>query len=161
MKKAALLFAFFLAVTLCFAQRPPAANSASSDDISGMYTFLQEGEFVQVNAEDPTHVTGFISRYGDSDSDKGAFLDQMFSSGELKGNHLHFKTRVIHGISYEFSGTIERGDGKTPADEGYRVLRGKLTEITEDARKETSAQSREVMFKSFPQDAMDDRPQKD
>jgi hypothetical protein len=119
-----------------------------------MYTFLQEGEFVQVNVEDPAHVTGFISRYGDSDADKGAFLDQMFATGELKGNRLHFKTRVIHGVAYEFTGTVERGEGKTPADDGYRVLRGKLTQINQDENSKTNAKSREVTLKSFPEDAV-------
>jgi len=144
----------------CFAQTP-APNPVTNDDISGMYSFLQEGEFVQINVEEGARVTGFVSRYGDSDADKGAFLDQMFTEGDLKGNHIHFKTRVVHGVSYEFNGTVARGEGKTPSDEGYRVLRGKLTEISEDANKKTSARSRDVTLKSFPQDAMADRPPKD
>jgi len=119
-----------------------------------MYTFLQEGEFVQVSLEDGSQVTGFISRYGDSTADKGAFLDLMFKEGELKGSHLHFKTRTIHGISFEFDGTAELGEAKNPSAEGYRVLHGKLTEYTEDENKKISAKSREVTFKSFPQDAM-------
>ena len=143
----------FLMAALCVATAQTSAP-AKTDDISGMYTFLQEGEFVQINIEDGLQVTGFISRYGDTDSDKGEFLDHMFSGGELKGNHLRFKTKTVHGISYEFTGTVERGDGKTPSDEGYRVLRGKLTQYTEeDNGKKTTAKSREVTFKSFPQDA--------
>lgn len=151
------IFVLFLAVLTCAAQAPtpaPAPKPAADDDISGMYTFLQEGEFVQINIEDGLQVTGFVSRYGDTDSDKGEFLDHMFSGGELKGNHLRFKTKTVHGISYEFTGTVERGDGKTPSDEGYRVLRGKLTEYTEEnGGKKTTTKSREVTFKSFPQDA--------
>src|SRR4051812_3750957 len=51
---------------------------ASADDISGMYSFEREGEFVQISVEQrtaksdktkPLAVTGFISRYGDTDSD--------------------------------------------------------------------------------------------
>jgi len=142
-----------------YAQTP--TSGAVSDDISGMYTFQQEGEFVQINLEDGGRVTGFISRYGDSDADKGQFLDQMFTEGSLKGNHIQFKTRVVHGVSYEFSGTIERGEAKSASDEGYRVLRGKLTEYMEDANKKTTGKSREVTLKSFPADATADRPQKD
>lgn len=126
-----------------------------------MYTFLQEGEFVQINVEDGGRVTGFVSRYGDSDADKGAFLDNTFSEGSLKRNQIHFKTRVVHGVSYEFSGMVERGNGKTAADEGYRVIRGKLTEYTEDATKKMNARSRELTMKSFPQDAVADHPKKD
>ncbi len=156
------VFAFLVIVVagcVAWAQAPNAGSS--SDDISGMYSFLQEGEFVQINVEDGGLVTGFVSRYGDSDADKGAFLDHTFSEGSLKGNAIHFKTRVVHGISYEFSGTVERGSGKTVADDGYRVIRGKLTEYTEDANKKMNARSRELTMKSFPQDAVADRPQKD
>ena len=137
-----------------------ATSRNTPDDISGMYSFLQEGEFLQVNLEDGSHVTGFISRYGDSTGDKGAFLDHMFTEGELKNGHLHFKTRTVHGVSFEFDGTAERGDGKNAFAEGYRVLRGKLTEYLEDENKKTTAKSREVTFKSFPQDAMLDHPVK-
>ena len=129
-----------------------------SDDISGMYSFLQEGEFVQINLEDGSKVTGFISRYGTSESDKGAFLDQMFTEGDLKANQIHFKTRSVHGVTYEFSGTAELGQGKKAGEEGYRVLRGKLTEFTEDENKKVTARSREVTMKSFPADATSDTP---
>jgi hypothetical protein len=155
-------FAVFLITVLACAAQTQAPNSKpASEDISGMYSFQQEGEFVQINIEEGTRVTGFISRYGDSDADKGQFLDQMFTEGSLKGNHIQFKTRVVHGVSYEFSGTVDRGQAKSAAEEGYRVLRGKLTEYTEDANKKTNAKSREVTLKSFPQDATADRPQKD
>lgn len=156
-----LIFIFFMAVLTGVAQTSAPATSTNADDISGMYTFLQEGEFVQINIEDAGHVGGFVSRYGDSDADKGAFLDHMFTEGDLKGNHIHFKTRVVHGVAFEFTGTVGRGDAKTASDEGFRVLRGKLTEYTEDANKKTAARSREVTLKSFPADATADRPTKD
>ena len=129
---------------------PPATQSA--DDISGMYTFLRDGEFVQVDVEDGV-VSGFVSRYGDTDSDRGAFLDHMFKSGSLEGNKLRFQTRVVHGVWYEFSGTVERGEGKTRDAEAYYVLKGTLTQKTEDAQKNVSARERAVEFKSFPADA--------
>lgn len=154
------LLAIFLIAVTCVAASAQ-TPSASADDISGMYTFLQDGEFVQINVEEGSRVTGFISRYGESDADKGAFLDHLFTEGSLKGSHIEFKTRVVHGISYEFSGTVERGTAKSTADEGYRVIRGKLTEYTEDADKKTSARSREVTLKSFAQDAMGDKPKRD
>ena len=158
MKTLFALLVITVASCVAWAQAP---DASSSDDISGMYTFLQEGEFVQINVEDGGRVTGFVSRYGDSDADKGAFLDNTFSEGSLKRNQIHFKTRVVHGVSYEFSGMVERGNGKTAADEGYRVIRGKLTEYTEDATKKMNARSRELTMKSFPQDAVADHPKKD
>jgi hypothetical protein len=133
----------------------PGSPTAESDSkaYSGMYTFLKEGEFVQITVEDEGHVTGFISRYGDGESDKGAFLDQFFKTGNLDGKRLSFTTVLVHGVSYEFKGAIDRGDGKSPGDDAYFVLKGTLTENVTDVNKKVTAQSREVVFKMFPQDA--------
>ena len=133
----------------------PAKNdkSAPAEDPSGMYTFLRDGEFVQLDVEEGV-VSGFVSRYGDSESDRGAFLDQMFNKASLQGKKLHFETRVVHGVWYEFDGTVERGEGKEPGAEAYYVLKGTLTEKTEDAQKKVAAKQRAVEFKSFPADAM-------
>jgi hypothetical protein len=120
---------------------------------SGMYTFLKEGEFVQLTVEDEKRVTGFISRYGEGESDKGAFLDQFFKSAKLEGNKLNFTTDVVHGVSFDFRGTVERGEGKNPGDEAYFVLKGWLTENSSDVNKKVTTNSQEVAFKMFPQDA--------
>ena len=117
-----------------------------------MYTFLREGEFVQVTVEDNSRVTGFVSRYGNSDSDRGAFLDQFFKQGKLDGNKLSFTTETVHGVWFEFAGTVDRGPGKSPADEAYYVLKGMLTDFRTDADKKVSSKSRDVILKSFPRD---------
>jgi hypothetical protein len=128
------------------------AKDAKVQRYSGMYAFLQEGEFVQVTIENQGKVTGFVSRYGDGESDKGAFLDLFFKSGTLEGSKLSFTTETVHAISFEFKGTVERGEGKNPGDEAYYVLKGTLTENSGDASKKISSRSREVIFKMFPQD---------
>jgi hypothetical protein len=120
---------------------------------SGMYAFLKEGEFVQVTVEDTGHVTGFVSRFGDGESDQGAFLDQFFKSGKLEGNKLSFTTEIVHGVAFDFKGTVERGEGKNPGDEAYFVLKGTLTENASDVNKKVTSRAREVVFKLFPQDA--------
>ena len=130
----------------------PAAVAKPSVDYSGMYSFLQDGEFVQVTVEDQGHVTGFVSRFGDLESDKGMFLDQFFKQGKLDGNKLTFTTDTVHGVWFDFKGAIDRGSGKTAADEAYYVIKGTLTMYSTDANKKTSAKNREVAFKSFPQD---------
>jgi hypothetical protein len=142
------------------AAKPPgdaAANTEpdakSGQEFSGMYSFLKEGEFVQVTVEEAGHVSGFVSRFGDGESDKGAFLDQFFKSGKLEGNRLSFTTEIVHGIAFDFKGTVERGEGKNPGDEGYCVLKGTLTENASDVNKKVTAHSQEVVFKMFPQDA--------
>ena len=107
---------------------------------------------MQVTVEDQGRVTGFVSRYGDLESDRGAFLDQFFKQGKLDSNKLTFTTETVHGVWYEFKGTVERGAGKNPGDEAYYVLKGTLTQYSTDASKKTSSRLREVAFKSFPQD---------
>jgi hypothetical protein len=134
-------------------ERASAPNPATND-VSGMYTFLREGEFVEVDVEPDGRVTGFISRYGERDSDRGAFLDHMFTKGSMQGNKLTFSTRSVHGVAFEFKGTVDRGEGKAPGAEAYHVIKGTLTQVTEDKDHKTTAQEREAAFKSFPADAI-------
>ncbi len=163
-------------------QQVPAPGS----EYSGMYSFLREGEFVQITVEDRGHVTGFVSRYGDSDTDHDVFLDHFFKSGQLDGTNLMFTTDTVHGTSFEFRGTIIRGSGKMPGDEAYYELKGTLVDNivdepikTDDLKKDStkkvdaikstakpdapqkiSARSREITMKSFPQDVGQPQPQK-
>ena len=130
-----------------------AQTAAPSDDYSGMYTFVKDGEFIQITIEDKGNVSGFISRYGDSESDKGTFIDQFFKSGKIDGNKISFTTETVHGVSYTFEGVFLRGPGKRLEDEGYYFLQGVLTRNGADAQKKTSAESTKVQFKSFPRDA--------
>jgi hypothetical protein len=138
-----------------------APATAAAEDYSGMYSFLREGEFVQVTVEDAGHVTGFVSRYGTAESDKGAFLDHFFKQGKLEGKKLTFSTEVVHGISFEFKGTVGRGEGKSPGDEAYYVLTGTLTEISSDQNNKPAAKSRQVVFKQFPQEALPNSEKRD
>jgi hypothetical protein len=119
---------------------------------SGMYSFLKEGEFVQLTVEDGAQLTGFVSRYGDGESDKGAFLDQFIKTGKLEGNKVNFTTETVHGVWFDFKGTVERGEGKNLGDEGYYVLKGTLTQSSTDVNKKVSSHPRDVVFKMFPQD---------
>lgn len=130
-----------------------AQDSKGPQAYSGMYAFLKEGEFVQVTVEDDGEVTGFVSRFGDGDSDKGTFLDQFFKTAKLEGKKLIFTTETVHGVSFEFKGTVERGEGKNPGDEGYFVLQGTLVQNVSDAYKKVTSHSRDVALKSFPEEA--------
>jgi len=127
-----------------------AQESKPGKRYSGMYSFLKDGEFVQITVEDDGRVTGFISRYGDGESDKGAFLDQYFRSGKLDGSKLTFSTETVHAVWFDFKGTVERGEGKNPGDEAYYMLKGTLTDNTSDARKKVTANSQDVVLKMFP-----------
>lgn len=129
------------------------APAAEDRTCSGMYSFRKDGEFLQLTVEDGGTVTGFISRYGDGESDKGAFLDQFFKTGKIEGSKLAFTTEVVHGVTFEFRGTVERGEGKNPGDEAYFVIKGTLTENVSDANKKMTSKSLPVVFKMFPQEA--------
>jgi len=139
---------------------PAAAQSVVSDapDFSGMYSFQKEGEFMQITLEDKGAVSGFISRYGDSETDKGTFLDQFIKSGTSKGKQVSFTTESVHRVSYTFEGAFDRGPGKKPEEEGYYVLRGTLTKtVSTSDPKNATAQSSQVEFRSFPRDAASPR----
>jgi hypothetical protein len=155
MKPAGTLLAMLWLSSSLLVAQAPAQNAPlpkPSEDYSGMYTFLRDGEFVQINLEDAGRVTGFVSRYGEGESDQGAFLDQFFKQGKLEGKKLTFSTETVHGVGYEFKGTVERGPGKNVGDDSYYILKGTLKQYTSDADKKTSSKSREVVFKAFPQD---------
>jgi hypothetical protein len=134
-----------------------ADQKAFGEQISGMYTFTREGEFVQITVEEGK-LSGFVSRYGDRESDKDAFLDQFFSKGSIDGNKITFTTKPVHGTWFEFAGEVSRGSGKTPDQESYWIIRGNLKQYDEDELKHVTSKSREITFKSFPQDAQEGQP---
>lgn len=132
---------------------PPPAKAAPAEGFSGMYSFLREGEFVQITVEDAGQVTGFVSRYGEKDSDHGAFLNHFFKQGKLDGHDLSFTTQTVHGTWFAFKGKIDRGPATSRAQEGYYVLKGTLTQSDTDAAKKVTSKARDVEFKLFPEDA--------
>lgn len=146
LKRTLVLTALLLTGCALFSQTEPAPLG----DISGMYSFLRDGEFVQINISEDQQVGGFVSRYGDTPSDKGQFLDQFFESSSLQGNRLAFKTKFVHGVAYEFQGTVERGNVEDRNREGYLVLKGTLSEHRKDAEEKTTTKSQAVEFRSFP-----------
>ena len=148
-----IIVALFLLVVASSAQKatpgktavPPAPVMGAAEDISGMYSFLKEGEFVQINLEGST-VSGYVSREGDTDSDRGQFLDQFFSKASVSGHDVSFVTKPVHGVWFEFKGRFERGPGKTRTEDAYYLLRGTLTEYSNDATNKTTSHSREAEF---------------
>lgn len=107
---------------------------------------------MQINIEDESKVTGFVSRFGETETDRGLFLDHFFKGGKLDGKNLSFSTKTVHGVWYDFKGTVERGDGKKAGDEAYYVLKGTLVQSNIDSQQKTTTKSRDVVFKAFPQD---------
>ncbi len=133
-----------------------AAASTPADDISGMYSFLKDGEFIQITVE-KDGVTGYISRMGDSENDRGVFLDQFFEKASIQDHDVFFTTKPLHGIWFEFKGKYERGQAKSKVEDGYYLLRGTLKEYSAGANKNTASRSREVEFKLLGQPADPDQ----
>jgi hypothetical protein len=150
--KIALTLLFLIVVSAAQHATPgktPAAESsplsAAAEDISGMYSFLKEGEFVQINLE-PSGVSGYVSREGDMESDRGQFLDQFFTKAFVRGHDVSFVTKPVHGVWFEFKGRFDRGPGKTKTEDAYYLLHGTLTEFRSDPANQTTSHSREAEF---------------
>src|SRR5205823_12507953 len=118
-----LIVGFLLGLPLLLCLKPEAVAQAP-EDYSGMYSFLHEGEFVQITIEDHGKVSGFVSLFDDSNGNRGAFLDQFFKTGKLEGNTLSFSTETVHGAWFSFDGIVDRGSGKKLEEEAYYVVRG-------------------------------------
>lgn len=143
------LFSFFVFV-LCLspvAVSAQAAGRMSASDISGMYSFLHEGESLQLTL-DHGKLSGWVTSFGFLDSDKDTLLDRFFEKASLQGNRIYFLSRRIHGCWVEFNGRVDRGEGRSRGKEGYYVLVGTLTQYTTDAEVKVSARQREVVLKS-------------
>src|SRR6202167_111475 len=100
---------------------PPSSAKDANDgkQYSGMYTFLKEGEYLQITVEDAGQVTGFISRFDDRGSEKGTFIDQFFKTGKLDGGKLSFTTKSSNDVWFEFNGAARR----RPEPGGRSLLR--------------------------------------
>ncbi|HTK95751.1 MAG TPA: hypothetical protein VL382_08940 [Terriglobales bacterium] len=138
-------FALFLSFTAVLAAQT--APRTAAPDFSGRYSFLKEGEDIQINVTDG-RVDGYVTRFGDTDADQGTMLQHTFAKASLDGNNLSFTTRPVHALYYEFKGQVQRGPAKSRAEDGYYQLVGTLTEYTQKG-KDVSAKSRQATFKLF------------
>ncbi len=127
-------------------------NSLKNAEISGLYSFLQNGEYLQLTVDAQGKISGIVTHFGELPSDRGAPLDHIIEKGSRDGERMTFKTRALHGTWFEFNGAVARGTGKIPGEEAYYLLRGTLTQYSTDAAHHTTARSREVELKSLPQD---------
>jgi len=153
------IVASFAVLLLAFVSAAPAQSAAKPEpepeitsDITGLYSFLHEGEFVQIEVNDGK-VTGLVSHFKDEDPEKAEFVDQFFEEAKLNGTTLTFQTKVADGMWFEFSGTLERGPAKTASDESYWIVRGTVIEHHTGADGKSSEKKHSVNLKSFPQDA--------
>jgi hypothetical protein len=93
-------------------------------EASGEYS-LGSGETVDMELQ-PDRLSGFITRFGDRESDQGTPLTFFFATSRLAGQRLAFTTRQIHGVWFSFEGTIVRGSARSRDQQGYYLLEGRL-----------------------------------
>jgi hypothetical protein len=74
----------------------------------------------------PDRLSGYITRFGDRESDEGTPLTFFFATSRLAGQRLSFTTRQVHGVWFSFDGTIVRGTARTREQQGYYLLQGQL-----------------------------------
>ena len=145
--------AILLACSLCLAQDAKKPSGVPTNDYTGMYSFLADGEFVRINIEDGSRLTGFISRRGNGG--KPMFVDHFFEKGELHDRDIRFSTRAVNGVWFEFKGAVSRGPGKTRNVEDYYEIKGTLTEHFSPASHEVPTKTTEVTFRSLPSEICD------
>ncbi len=107
--------------------KPVRGSPLLPEDASGEYMLGRPGEFIEITIQFGD-LSGYISRLGDGESDQGTPLTFFFDQTSLRGQQLSFTTRQVHGVWYSFTGTIQRGTGKTREDDGYYMLVGELLE---------------------------------
>lgn len=132
------------------AAREKSAKTAAPD-YSGRYSFLQEGEDLQLDVTEG-RVDGYITRFGDSESDRGTLLNHYLAKAALEGDKLTFSSKPVHAVWYEFTGKIGRGAAKSKSEDGFYQIVGTLTEHRQKEGKEVSARERQVVFKLFAEE---------
>ncbi|MDR3763848.1 MAG: hypothetical protein P4M01_07105 [Acidobacteriota bacterium] len=136
---------------------PPEIPALPEPDITGMYSFLHEGEFVQIEVNG-SKVTGVISHYRNESPEAAEFEDCYFDTAKLAGNTLTFATKSTDALWYEFSGTVERGPAKTIEGEGYWIIRGTLTVHSKSKDSAAVQKTHKLDLRSFPQEALSAAP---
>ncbi len=117
-------------------------------EASGEYS-LGSGEMVDVELE-PERLSGYITRFGDRESDQGTPLTFFFATSRLAGQRLAFTTRQIHGVWFSFEGTIVRGPARSREQQGYYLLEGRLVLHDVDGQTEQARMVSLPLARQYP-----------
>ena len=102
------------------------------DEASGSYALSPNiAEVIEIilnGQSDEVRLQGYLTRLGDGESDHGAPLTYFFARTTVSPTQLTFITRQVHGIWWNFAGTIDRGSAQMSTQKGYYFLNGTLTE---------------------------------
>jgi hypothetical protein len=110
----------------------PPGRSNLPDEASGSYALSPNpAEVIEIilnGQDDEVRLQGYLTRLGDGESDHGAPLTYFFVRTTVSPTQLTFITRQVHGIWWNFAGTIDRGSAQMSTAKGYYFLNGTLTE---------------------------------
>jgi len=100
-------------------------------DATAKYHFLSADDTLAILDEEG-RLKGYIDvSQGEEESDE--VLSYNLVEGTRKKTHVEFRTNRIHGRSYRFSGTVERGEGHKEGDPDYLRLVGDVEVVTTKA----------------------------
>jgi hypothetical protein len=118
------------------------------DDITAKYHFLSPEDTLAILDEEGK-LKGYIE-VAQPEDESDDILSYDILEGSCKKNHVEFHTNRIHGKSFRFSGTVDRGKGHEEKDPDYLHLTGSLDIVTVngDTGKEAVRTVR-VFFKSI------------
>ncbi len=101
------------------------SSSSLPEEASGEYQLGESGEIIEIILQ-AGQLDGYISRNGDTESDRGTPLTFFFDRTSVSARRLNFTTWQVHGIWFSFEGTIVRGPGRSREEESFYLLEGEL-----------------------------------
>lgn len=127
----------------------------NAPDMTGEYEFLAPENTLAI-LEEEGKLKGYIDvMQGAEESNE--VLSYPISIGTRQGDHVEFKTTKIHEKYYRFSGSVERGSGRTPKDSDFMRLKGDLDVITIDGlTAQEHSEQHHVVFKWKPREKDED-----
>ncbi len=95
-------------------------------EAEGRYAWGSKGSEIELYFEQGK-LLGYITEHLDPDPHASpATFD--FTSTHIDGHHLEFATGQVHGVTYSFSGRLERGVASSASLAGYYLLIGTITQ---------------------------------
>ncbi len=141
-------FAVLAAILLAPIALRSQEESQAVDDMTAKYHFLSADDTLEILDEEGMLKGDIEVSQPDDESDDVLTYDIV--EGTRQKSHVKFRTNIIHGKLYRFSGTVERGKGHEEKDPDYFRLIGDVDVVTvnPDTHKE-SVQTFRVNLKSF------------
>jgi len=135
--------------------RPLTARPQAVPDMTGEYEFLTPENTLAI-LEEEGKLKGYVDvMQGEEESNE--VLSYPIINGTRRGDNVEFRTAKIHEKYYRFTGSVERGGGRTPKDPAFLRLTGNLDVVTVDsASGEEHPETHHAVFKWRPRSEKED-----